>query len=350
VYMDTFFKCFVASGATSDPLPHIFYNDIWRMNIDIYTLSVSWDQQPLPNPPDETQGVFLQFWKHNLTAFSMTAGLNTFSVMPFSATCAGTRIATYDYVNQRLELTTPIGGSWGFMAGGACGRYQDDVYCFGGFSCATFQDIKPWTKYNIPTNTFSNLASTNLGDMTARSMSSVTCFEDKEFCIIGSGNSAAGGTIDEWDMYLRDDDKFVFPVSSNTPVGIEYLTPDNPETWIINDGDFVVVQDKRKMLVVGGDQASGAINTSNTIRYVAEYNVNSHKFDEITTVNVTELFTIKQEYFRNIPKIRCQGDEEEGVQCDDDDECSYFIEYAGFEENPNVALHYPNEVVLYKWC
>jgi hypothetical protein len=318
------------------------------MNIDIHTKTVEWVEQPFINPPPETRGVFHQFWKHNLTAFSMTAGLNQLS-FPLSASCGGSRIVTYDYVNQQYEITTPGGGNWGSIAGGACGRYKDDVYCYGGFSCSNFKDSQSWTKYNIPMNIFTRLDSTRLGSMVARSMSSVTCFENKQFCLIGSGNSAAGGTRDQWDIYDIDDDEFDFITSANKPQNIEYLTPDNHEIWRINNGDFEVAKDIRKLLVIGGDNASGAIGTSNTVRYVAEYDVNSKRFNKLEV----DLFTIKQQYFRNIPSIRCQGDNP-GYECeeeDDEDDCSYFVEFGGFEQNADVTLlTYPNKVVLYKWC
>jgi hypothetical protein len=355
-------KCFVVSGSLSDPFPHVFYNDIWRMNIDINTKTVQWI--PLHNStelPYETRGIFHQSWKHNATAFSVTAGLNDLS---FTATCSGQNIITYDYINQRYETTVPIGGNWNNLAGGACGRYKDDVYCFGGFDCNTLEDSNSWTKYNIPMSSWWDLSgtTTNHGSVSGRSMSSVTCFEDKQFCVIGSGNSIFGGTKDDWVMYDRDNNIFI-PRGSNHPVGIEYLTPDNSETWRINDnGEFQVVNDKRKMLVVGGDQASGTIEgASETIRYVAEFNVNGNgnnnwKFHPITpTMPIAgqSLFTIKQEYLRNIPRVRCDSNTQ-GKPCDvnseNDDKCSYFIEFGGWEENSSVSRRYPDSVVLYKWC
>jgi len=30
--------------------------------------------------------------------------------------------------------------------------------------------------------------------------------------------------------------------------------------------------------------------------------------------------------------------------------CSYFLEYGGYEFNPTTPMHYPNQVVLYKLC
>jgi len=187
-------------------------------------------------------------------------------------------------------------------------------------------------------------------------MSSVTCFEDKDFCIIGSGNSVTGGTKNEWTMYDRAQNRFIY-IETNHPNNIEYLTPDNPETWRIeDDGDFDVVNDKRKMLIVGGDQASGTIEgASETIRYVGQFNVNGNLKNKWSTMTPTmpisgqTLFTIKQEQFKNIPKVKCD-DNTEGMPCDDDDDCSYFIEFGGWEENSSTPLRYPDSVVLYKWC
>jgi hypothetical protein len=354
----------VAAGATTvEDLPTIFFNDIWRMDIDLTTNTVNWVQQPFVNPPIESQGLFHQFWRKNATAFSYTAGLNLFNFAEFDATCNGERIVTYDYLNQRFELTTPIGGSWGSMCSGACGRYKDDIYCFSGFSCDTFQELPLWTKYNINTNVYTVLNSEGLENLTPRDSSSVTCIENEKRCLIGSGHLISGGTVDQWAFYSIEDDEFTFLDPENKPENLEYLSPDIAQTWKIkNNLSFKVVQEDN-ILIIGGDNASGAIATADTIRYVATFDRDEIEFEEAPHGT---LFGIKQSYLRNVPTVKEEEEEEEEqaqqaeptepveqveyISIEETDFCDYFIEYGGYEHNPSIPLHYPNEVVLYRIC
>jgi hypothetical protein len=344
-YQDQFPKCIVASGALTneDDLPIVFHNDIWRMDIDLDTKTVEWRQLPFENPPIESQGLFHQFWKKNITAISITAGLNFFDPNEFAAICTGDRIVTYDFSNERFELTTPVGGGWGNLSSGACGRYKNDVYCWSGLNCLTFEEESSWTKYNIPTNTLTHLCSENLESMIPRDSPSVTCIEKEKRCLIGSGHLISGGTVDDWNFYDIQDDAFIFFEPRNKPINIQYISPDIAQTWVIKNNNFKIV-DQKNILLIGGDNASGILESSDTIRYVGEFNRHSLKFKEFET---EDLFTIKQSYLRNIPKIR----ENEDLDIEYDvNACNFFIEYGGYEHNNQVPFHYPNQVVLYTLC
>lgn len=330
---EVFPKCFVAGGVTlsEDSFPVAFYCDVWRADIDLNTQTVQWTQLE-STAPSAACGGFHQFWRNNLTSFSYVAGLNGFGSSGFQ--CNGTTIVTYDFVSQSFELTVPNGGNWGTMAAGGCDRYLDDVYCFGGFDCSTFQDTNSWTKYNIPTNTFSVLNTANLSSLPARHHASLNCIEKSGVCVIGSGDKFTGGTVDQWTYYDVEDDQFIFFEPKDKQTNTQYLSADIAQVWKIVNGDFVVFRESNKMLVVGGDNATGS--GSDTIRYVGVYNLNSRKFKE---KDADGLFTIKQEYLSNIPQIK-------GETTD----CDYFIEYGGSESNEEVAYHYVNQVVLHQVC
>jgi hypothetical protein len=138
---EIFPKCFVASGVWNAPdsFPEIFYNDVWRMNIDLNTNTVQWVQLPFENPPIVSQGGYHSHWKKNLTAFSWTAGLNYFDVDAFSGICISDQIMTYDYQNLRYEVTTPINAvDYMNMSSAAFDRYNGVVYSFGGYNCSDF--------------------------------------------------------------------------------------------------------------------------------------------------------------------------------------------------------------------
>jgi len=351
---ETFSKCFIAAGATTEEdLPVTFFNDVWKMNIDLTTNTVNWEQQPFENPPIESQGLFHQFWRKNSTAFSWTAGLNLFNFSEFDATCHGDRILTYDYLSQRFELTTPIGGSWGSICSGACGRYKDDIYCFSGFSCDTFTELPLWTKYNVNTNQYTVLNSQGLENLTPRDSSSVTCIEKEKRCLIGSGHLISGGTVDQWAYYSIKDDSFTFLEPENKPVSLEYLSPDIAQTWKIKKNLNFKVFKEDNILIIGGDNASGSLASSDTIRYLATFNRDQIKFKEWPAGSH---FGIKQNYVRNVPTVKKNNgveeevDGAEEVDIEETDFCDYFIEYGGYEHNATIPLHYPNEVVLYRIC
>jgi hypothetical protein len=337
----------LASGLTvgEDDIPHIFHGDVWQMNIDLSTLTVSWESLPFENPPLVSQGGFHQFWRKNLTAFSWTAGLNRFNFTEFTGTCIGDQILTYDYKSRNFEITIPNGfPHWYNMSSGACGRFDQDIYCWGGFNCSTFEEPLLFTRYNIKENLLWDLSTAiGLDQMIPRDNPSVTCIEKEKKCLIGSGHLLAGGTVDEWNFYDIQTNSFQFIESKNKPTNIEYLSPDISQVWKIENHDFKVIEDK-EILVTGGDNSSGTLLGSNTIRYLAQID---YKLQFSIQTPTNNLFTIKQQYLKNIPVvIKEKIDFKDKKRMD----CSYFIEYGGKEQNEEVPYHYPNQVVLYTIC
>jgi len=154
-----------------------------------------------------------------------------------------------------------------------------------------------------------------------------------------------GGTVDQWNYYHIKSNAFEFlePLK-NKPRNIEYLTPDIVEYWKIHaDGRYSII-DNAEILLTGGDNASGMALNANTLRYLAQFKY--HGREQFKEYDTGSLFTIKDEYFRNIPIV---------VEKDDDESmyksaCKYFIEYAGKEQNTKVPFHYPNQIVLYTIC
>jgi len=337
-------RCFVASGAnfsTSNTIGN-FFNDVWEMAIDIDSRTVSWHKLG-GVAPSEASGAFHQFWKYNLTAIAMVAGLNGFTPVGFPV-CQSNNIVVYDFVNQAYQLITPINSYiWTNFTAGACGVYESNVYCFGGFNCTNFTDIpRMWTRYNMKTNTLTLLNSTGLSNVPARHHSSVICIHEEGRCIIGSGDLFAGGTLDQWLSYDIASDTITILNTTNTPQNTQYISIDSAQVWkVYTNNTYAVVNDKKKMLLIGGDNASGISGTSNTIRYLGQFNRNNLKFKKFDS---TGLYTIKQEYLKNIPKVRHNDND------DDNETCFHWIEFGGFEENASTPLTYPNKVVLYESC
>jgi len=342
-----------------------FYRDLWRMDIDVITLTVNWTQIfNASELPLVAQGGFHQFWKKNVTAFSWTAGLNVFDPAAFTASCIGSEIITYDYSTNRFETIVPNGAdAWRNMSSAGCGKFGDDVYCYGGFNCTDFSEPKLFTKYHIPTNTLQQLSPTGIDTILARTENSVTCITTQKKCLIGSGQLIEGGTVDQWNYYDITTNSFEFPVFANQPTRIEYLSPDITEIWNITGGNYTVL-DNEEMLVTGGDNTSFRLLSSNTLRYLAKINYHSNTFKQIPTCF---LFTIKGEYLRSIPIIYQAGDPvgDDSLIADTvatsstvdnisnfvyNRNCSLFVEYGGKEQNQQITFHYPNAVVLYSFC
>jgi len=264
------------------------------------------------------------------------------SISPFSVTCISDEIITYDYKNLRFEITIPEGAEhWKNTSIGSCSRYLDDIYCFGGINCTAFTDDHLlWTKYNLKTNTISRLNSTGIENVLSRELASITCIEKKKKCILGSGQAIAGGTIDQWVDYDIKKDELIILNPRNKPTNLQYISPDVSETWKIEDSDFKVLQNG-PILMSGGDNASHILLSSDTIRYVAEFNSKQEIFIQEET---DDLFTIKGQVLKNIPRLTKDD------IIDETEDCYHFIEYAGKEQNEMTPFHYINEVVLYKVC
>lgn len=362
---EAFPKCFVASGLyiPASNVPELFFNDVWRMNIDLKTNTVEWEQLPFVNPPLVSQGGYHSHWKKNLTAFSWTAGLNEFIISPFSGTCISDQIITYDYVNLRFELTTPLNAeAYMNMSSAGFTRYEDVVYSFGGFNCTTFKEPQLFTKYDLKENSIEVLDSSGLSEVLKRDDPTLNCIKEKKKCILGTGPLIEGGTTDQWVVYDIQTGQFLFPNFTNQAHDLEYMSGDTADEWIINHGDYKVVH-SGVLPITGGSLASGHLESANTIRYLSILDYNSYTF---TNYSTGSLFTIKDEWLRNIPKIKSKQDiyceyvdyedEEECAQYINDESdgkkknCHSFIEYGGKEQNPVTPFNYPNQVVHYKIC
>jgi len=249
-------------------------------------------------------------------------------------------------INLRFEIINNFGESWRNITSGSCGRYKDDIYCFGGFNCTNLKDnFTLWTRYNLKENLLVNLNSKNLENVIPREQCSVTCITEKKNCLIGAGQLLEGGTIDQWAYYNIEKDKFKVLNPKNKPTNIQYLSPDIAETWELeNNPNGYKVINNGPILLTGGDNSSHALLSSDTIRYLAKFNYQGRiGFKEYPT---DDLFTIKGQFLRNIPKFKNNDNRKENV----DDLCDYFVEYGGKEQNPQVPFHYINQVVLYKIC
>jgi hypothetical protein len=269
-----------------------------------------------------------------------------FNSANFDIICSGDNIVTYDFENLRFEITKPNGFTWRNISNGVCGRYKDDIYCWSGLNCTNFQEVRLWTRYNIPTNTLYNLSSEGLINVRPRDSASVTCIESKGKCLIGAGHVLPSpelcGALDDWEFYDVELDKFESLDPKKKPLNMEYITPDISRTWNITNNDFVVVEEG-DILLIGGDNSSCSIPSSDSVRYLATFDYDKIKFKEYKT---GDLFTIKQQKMKNIPKIIDNNNQEDESKKN----CNYWIEYGGFEHNPEVPEHVPNEVVLYKLC
>jgi len=319
------------------------------MNFDINTMTVSWQELPFQNAPFLTKGGFHKYWRHNLTAFSWTAGLNDFDLNFFNGTCISDQIITYDYQNLRFEITIPEGAEiWKNTSLSSCSRYVDDIYCFGGINCTDFTDNHLlWTKYNIISNTITKLNSTGIEDVLSRELGSITCIDDEKKCLIGAGQAIAAGTVDQWVFYNIRKDKFIILDPQDKPTNLQYISPDVAETWKLIDekSDFEVIKNG-PLLMTGGDNASHILLSSDTIRYIAGFQYkNEEKFKVYPSNN---LFTIKGQVLKNIPKLRHYHYPENNVL--DEEQCSYFIEYGGKEQNEVTHFHYINQPVLFTVC
>jgi len=127
----------------------------------------------------------------------------------------------------------------------------------------------------------------------------------------------------------------------NKPTNLQYICPDVAETWKIGSRRNIKVLKNGPIIMSGGDNASHVLLSSDTIRYLAEFNYKKEKFIQEET---GDLFTIKGQVLKNIPKLKTSH------IIDESDDCHYFVEYAGKEQNEITPFHYINEVVLYKVC
>jgi len=362
---EVFQKCFVASGVYNDPsaIPTTFYNDVWRMDIDLKTKTVQWEQLPFVDPPLVSQGGYHSHWKKNLTAFSWTAGLNFFTFSPFAGICISDQIMTYDYQNLRYEVTTPINAvDYMNMSSAAFDRYDGVVYSFGGYNCSDFfQEPQLWTRYNIADNRIETPNPSGLSKVLKRDSATLNCIKQDKKCILGSGPLIEGGTTDEWVVYDIEQDQFLFPNFTNQPHDMEYISGDTADVWEIENGDFKV-KHSGLLPMIGGSIANGQLLNANTVSYLSILDYNDYTFKNYSTGN---LFTIKDEWLRNIPVFKtkeknyCQtvNYQDEGcaqyINCPDTDRiknCHYFIEFGGKELNEQVPSTYPNAVVLYTIC
>jgi hypothetical protein len=343
---DIFPKCFAASGQYSDvnDTPNIFYNDVWRMDIDIETKTVNWTQLPFDNPPQTSAGGFFQYWKKNVTAFSWTAGINFFNATSFQIFCDGSQIVTYDYQNLRFEVTQPIGNYWKNISSGACGKYKDDVYCFGGFNCTNFDQPLLWTKYNIPTNTLTQLNSAGLANIQPRTSNTLTCIKSESKCILGEGENVILGKINQWAIYSIKSDSWISFNSSSQPINLKYVKPDISENWKIYDGNYKVKSNKKMFMSAGDNGTTGDQGLTNTIRYLALFDYDTLQFNPQP---IDDLFTIKQQSLSAIPFALSDDNDDND---DNENICRYFVEWGGREQNTQVPFHYPNTPVLYKVC
>jgi len=190
-----------------------------------------------------------------------------------------------------------------------------------------------------------DLNSKNIENVLPRDQSSVTCIKEEKKCLIGSGQLLEGGTVDQWIFYNIGKDSFTILNPENKPTNIQYISPDVVETWESNRDNGYKVIDNGPILLTGGDNASHVLLSSDTIRYLAEFNYDDTiEFIEYPT---DDLFTIKGQLLRNIPKFINNDD---NLIENIDDNCDYFVEFGGKEQNPQVPFHYINEVVLYKIC
>jgi hypothetical protein len=341
---EPFAKCIVASGirnAENNVVPQGFYNDIWRMNIDLTTLSVQWEQ--LENEttlPIYSKGGYHLQWRKNATALSFTAALNDL-LPPFNPQCNGDKLFTYDFKNRRYELTTPTGGNWANLAAGGCDRIGKDVYCFGGFNCTSISDTRFWSVYNIETNTFQLLNSANLASVDPRHHPEVSCNADKKTCYIATGDQFTGLT-DQWVMYDKDHDEFETDLDpKNKPIHEQHIAIQAANTWkILSDGDFKVIDTEKDILMVGG----GVPDVFTTLKDIRLYRTKSNKF-----VNLTAecLFEAEYQKISHIPRIFNDDHHDEG---NNDNECENFIQFGGQITTPQEPFRMLNEVVLHRLC
>jgi len=59
------------------------------------------------------------------------------------------------------------------------------------------------------------------------------------------------------------------------------------------------------------------------------------------------LFTIKGQVLKNIPRLRRNNDNN---IIDEGEQCNYFVEYGGKEQNEVTPFHYINQPLLFKIC
>jgi len=270
---------------------------------------------------------------------------------------------TYDFENLRYEVTTPKNAAnYRNMSSAAFDRYNGDVYSFGGFNCSDFfQEPQLWTRYNIEENSIEVLNPKNLSKVLKRDSATLNCIEQEKKCILGSGPLIEGGTTDEWVVYDIKRDEFLFPNFTNQPHSMEYISGDTADVWEKQDGDYKVTH-SGLLPMIGGSIANGQLLNADTSSYLAILNYNSYTFTNYSTGN---LFTIKDEWLRNIPVFKtsqrqhCETVNYQDAGCaqyinspeqDRRNNCNYWIEFGGKEENAQVPSTYPNAVVLYKIC
>jgi len=129
---------------------------------------------------------------------------------------------------------------------------------------------------------------------------------------------------------------------------LQYISPDIAEIWKEDnhaDSGYKVIHEG-PLIMTGGDNASHAILTSNTVRYLAQFEYKQAEDANFIQYPTDDLFTIKGQVLKNIPKLKRNDDN----IIESRDHCSYFVEYGGKEQNNAVPFHYLNEVVLFKVC
>lgn len=326
--------CYSISGLAFETpqFPSGFSFDAWEASLNLTAHTTTWRQLNFANPPSEAYGGFHRYWRHNKTSIAFNGGLNAFNPATFQATCGGDRIVIYNFASESIEVRTPSGGSWGNVAGGACTEYGDDVYCWGGFSCTTFSDVKSWVKYNKATNTFTALNSVGLSELTARHHSTVNCLRGHRICYLGSGDHFGGGTIDEWTLYDIDDDTLTTLDPRDKPVNIQYVEMKCGQVWNASAPNIQVTADIELFLVIGGDNASGASGTANTIRIVWEFNDGAVKFKTFSNAGLP---TVKNERLSVLPSLTNDG-------------IVRIAEFGGYAQNADVPnITYGNQVIVY---